>query len=254
MKRIHIFLLASLLSVSGISFGQKLSPLVLPSLEELPDSLKGRDLIELSIVFNTDKNPAMHNFIDVYKRNFDPVRDTVHRVFEIGVFNGASHKMWKCYFDSAEVYGIDIREKPWVEKLGIHVQIADQENRVDLQRFIDSSGGQFDIIIDDGGHTMGQQQVSLGFLFQHLKPGGLYIVEDVHTSIPKFYQGFGVNGDQSNSTLTMINGYVSTEKINSAFMLPEEMLYLEKNLEYVELYKRKNQLHSTLCVFKKKKK
>ena len=223
------------------------------SLEKLPDSLKGWDVVELSKLFKTDKEPAMHNFIDVYKRHFDPIRDSVTRVFEIGIFNGASHKMWKCYFDSAEVYGIDIRPKPWVEKLGIHTYIANQANREDLQTFIDSSGGQFDIIIDDGGHRMNHQQVSLGFLFKHLKPGGLFIIEDVHTSIPKFYDGFGVEPSLENTTLTMINNYIMNERIVSEYMLEDEIKYLQLNIEYVELYKRKNSMHSTLCVFKKKK-
>lgn len=255
MRIIQLLLIAFMTVSSGWSYGQKkLSPLVMPSLTELPDSLKGKGLEELSVIFNTDKNPSMHNFIDVYARHFDPIREDVHRVFEIGVFNGASHKMWKCYFDSVEVYGIDIKEKPWIERLGIQVFIANQSNRSHLQRFVDSTGGQFDIIIDDGGHTMEQQQVSLGFLFKHLKPGGLYIVEDVHTSIPKFYdqETYGVEPSLENTTLTLVNNYVMTEKVNSGYMLPAEMIYMEQNIEYVELYKRKNSMHSTLCVFKKK--
>ncbi len=225
-----------------------------PQLMKLPDSLKGRDIIELSEIFKTDKAPSMHNFIDVYKRHFDPIRDSVHRVFEIGIFNGASHKMWKCYFDSVEVYGIDIRQKPWVEKLGIHTFIANQAKREDLDKFIEFSGGEFDIIIDDGGHWMNHQQVSLGYFFEHLKPGGLFVIEDVHTSIPKFHDGFGVKPSLENTTLTMINEYIMTEKIVSEYMLPEEIKHLQFNIEYIELYKRKNSLHSTLCVIKKKEK
>jgi len=223
-----------------------------PALEKLPDSLKGRDLIELSSLFGTDKQQAMHNFVDVYRRHFDPIRDSVHRIFEIGIFNGASHRMWKCYFDSAEVYGIDIRPKLWLEQLGIHTYITNQADRVQLQEFIDTTGGQFDIIVDDGGHRMNHQQISLGFLFEHLKPGGLYIIEDVHTSIPNFYNGFGADSLLENTTLTMINHFVMTEKIVSEYMLPEEIRYLQRNIEYVELYKRKNPMHSTLCLFKKK--
>lgn len=231
---------------------QDYTPLRLPTLDSLPDSLRNYSLIDLSEVFGTDKQPSMHNFIDVYDRYLTPLQDSVHRVFEIGIFNGASHKMWKCFFDSAEVYGIDIKEKPWVEKLGIHTYIANQANREDLQGFIDFSGGQFDVIIDDGGHFMDHQQVSLGFLFEHLKPGGLYIIEDVHTSIPKFYRGFGVDSTQSNTTLKVILDYIETERIESVYMTEEEERYLQFNIDFVELHKRKNGMHSTLCVIRKK--
>lgn len=247
----HSVLVIALI-VSAVGHSQELNPLRLPTLDSLPDSLRNYNLIELSEIFGTDKQPSMHNFIDVYDRYLTPLRDSVHRVFEIGIFNGASHKMWKCFFDSAEVYGIDIKPKPWVEKLGIHTYIADQADRDDLQAFIDSSGGNFDVIIDDGGHFMDHQQVSLGFLFKHLKPGGLFIIEDVHTSIPNFYRGFGVDSTQSNTTLKVILDYLTTERIQSEYMLREEMLYLERNIEFVELHKRKNGMHSTACVIRKK--
>jgi hypothetical protein len=40
----------------------------------------------------------------------------------------------------------------------------------------------FDIIVDDGGHTMAQQTTSLVHLLRKVKSGGLYIIEDLHTS------------------------------------------------------------------------
>ena len=232
----------------------QLTELRSPTLTALPDSLHKRDLVELSELFNTDKQPSLHNFIELYDRNLTPLQDSVHRILEIGIFNGASHKMWKCFFDSAEVYGIDIREKPWVEKLGIHTYIADQSDREDLQTFIEASGGEFDVIIDDGGHFMDHQQVSLGFLFQHLNEGGLYIVEDVHTSIPAYYDGFGRDSTLSNTTLNIFNDYIMTEDIESEYMMKEETTYLETWIDYIEIYKRKNSMHSTAVVIRKKKK
>ena len=44
---------------------------------------------------------------------------------------------------------------------------------------------QFDVIIDDGSHRPDHQQIALGFLFPHLRSGGLYFIEDLMTN------GFG---------------------------------------------------------------
>lgn len=240
--------------VFAFAANAQLTELRSPALTELPDSLHKRDLIELSELFNTDKQPSFHNFIDLYDRHLTPLQDSVHRILEIGIFNGASHKMWKCFFDSVEVYGIDIKQKPWVEKLGIHTYIADQANREDLQMFVDSSGGKFDVIIDDGGHYMDHQQVSLGFLFEHLNEGGLFIIEDVHTSIPAYYDGFGRDSTLSNTTLKIFTDYIMTEDIDSEYMTDEEKVYLETWIDYIEIYKRKNSMHSTAVVIRKKKK
>ena len=58
-------------------------------LKELPDSLQDKGLIELAKIFNTDKQATWHNFIDTYDRNFSPIQDSVKRILEIGIFNGA---------------------------------------------------------------------------------------------------------------------------------------------------------------------
>jgi len=249
------FLILLLMIVAGHgAYAQKVDKkLISPNLEELPDSLKGKTLTELSNLFGTDKRPSMHNFIEIYERNFFPIKDSIKKFFEIGIFNGASHKMWKCYFPNAEVYGIDIKEKPWVAKLGIHTSITNQGNRDDLQAFVEEFGSDFDVILDDGSHIVRHQQVSLAALFKHLKPGGLYIIEDVHTSLPEFYNdNFEVDSTGSNTTLKMINNYIATEKIVSEYMTVEEIRYLEQNIEYVDLSKRKSGMHSTLCIFRKK--
>jgi predicted O-methyltransferase YrrM len=44
------------------------------------------------------------------------------------------------------------------------------------------SGVLYDLIVDDGGHSMKQQQASLEGLWDALKPGGVYIIEDLLTS------------------------------------------------------------------------
>ena len=130
--------------------------------------------------------------------------------------------------------------------------IADQSKREDLRKFIDKYDGQYDIIIDDGGHTMDQQQISFGFLFKYLKKGGIYVIEDVHTSLTKYYKGFGVNEFSSNSTYTMIVQYMSTGNITSEYLQQDEINYIRTNIEFCELIYITNSMHSMMCVIKKK--
>ena len=221
------------------------------------DTVQRLSLLEMCSDFPTDKCPDGHNFIETYDRLFEPMRDTMGRFFEIGILNGVSHLMWRNYFpESTEIFGIDIRD--YSERSagsGISTMVADQANREDLQSFIDSLGGHFDVILDDGGHAMDHQQISLAFLFKHLEPGGYYIIEDVHTSLPAFYPDpfFKVDENETNTTLYMIEWYMRTNQIVSQYMTDEERKYLEETIHSVELKFEQTRHHSILCIIQKKK-
>ncbi|KAI1839341.1 hypothetical protein JX266_014448, partial [Neoarthrinium moseri] len=58
---------------------------------------------------------------------------------------------------------------------------GDQGNTVFLREVIDKTGGDFDIIVDNGGHTMSMQILSLKALWPSTKPGGIYFIEDLET-------------------------------------------------------------------------
>jgi 2-polyprenyl-3-methyl-5-hydroxy-6-metoxy-1,4-benzoquinol methylase len=45
---------------------------------------------------------------------------------------------------------------------------------------IAKKGGPFDFIIDDGSHVGQHITTSFKMLWQHLKPGGYYFIEDLH--------------------------------------------------------------------------
>tara|TARA_B110000908_G_scaffold170256_1_gene229266 strand:+ start:690 stop:3299 length:2610 start_codon:yes stop_codon:yes gene_type:complete len=223
--------------------------------EPLRENRNWTSLAEMCEAFPTDKCSNGHNFIEEYDVLFAPMRDTMDKFFEIGILNGVSHLMWNEYFPNARVYGIDIWDYSEKSKgTGIETFVADQSNRDDLQAFIDKYGGGFDVILDDGGHAMDHQQVSFGFLFKHLNPGGYYIIEDVHTSLPNYYPdpAFKVNEDESNTTLKMLENFVRNSNIVSQYMTVEEMAYIEENIETMDISYRITRHHSIMCVIKKK--
>lgn len=80
------------------------------------------------------------------------------------------------------------------ETTGATIYAGDQADPVFLQKFMDETGGDFDVIIDDGGHTMGQQRTSLEYLWKIVKPGGIYFVEDLQTSFMRNYGGDSSGG------------------------------------------------------------
>lgn len=89
---------------------------------------------------------------------------------------------------------------------GATIVVGDQGDPNVLQSFIAQHGNDFDIIIDDGGHTMQQQMISLQILWQAIRPGGMYFCEDLETSWRPFFGGNPVAaaGVGENTMLRMV--------------------------------------------------
>ena len=121
----------------------------------------------------------------------------------------------------------------------IFTHYADQSSREDLKKFIEEHGGDFDIIIDDGYHFQEHQQISFGFLFPYLKPGGVYIIEDMiipherYKNVSKEKRwGIEDNINFTDATLNVLLNFLETGKLkNSPYMTDEEKKYIEDNTE-----------------------
>jgi hypothetical protein len=209
-------------------------------------------LAKLCMVHATDKCPDIHNYVELYGVFFRPLRKRAERVLEIGVLDGESVRLWEAYFPRATIFGIDIEDTSQYETERIRTFVADQANREQLSQFIDEHGSAFDIVIDDGGHTMEQQQVSFGFFFPHLRSKGIYIIEDIHTSFPELHSGYGVDEDAGNSTFTMIANFVREGSFSSRYLSAPELAALNSEVDHCLYSYRPNQYHSDffLCVKK----
>lgn len=148
-----------------------------------------RTLDRLAVEAGADKSSFYHNYTEVYARYFAPLQEKPIKFLEIGIHQGASVKLWEEYFKNADLHFMDITlDRVCYTSSRSHYHLCDQENPAELQQFIKKSGGAFDIIIDDGGHKMNQQITSFATLFPVLKSGGIYVIEDLHTS---YWDGWG---------------------------------------------------------------
>lgn len=141
-------------------------------------------LTELGSLYGTDK--VKSGFCGFYHGLLAGSRESVAKVLEIGVLRGASLRMWRDYFPNATVHGLELERTGFANEERMVVHQGDQASRPSLNRLIARIGTGFDLIVDDGGHTMEQQQVSLAALFPHVRPGGLYVIEDLPTSFSEW--------------------------------------------------------------------
>lgn len=122
-----------------------------------------------------------HRYDVPYHYLFERMRNTATSVFEIGVYKGQSLKSWRRYFPQAQIVGMDLKPRPKeLPQEILHYQ-GDQGDRELLDR-IAKQHGPFDLIIEDGSHTMKHQKQCAVWLWPHVKVGGVYVCEDLHTS------------------------------------------------------------------------
>lgn len=131
-------------------------------------------------------------YLEEWERLFSPYQAQTIRILEIGIQNGGSLEIWGKYFVKAEkIVGCDIDpkcENLKFDDFRISVIVGDA-NADDCERKITELSPTFDIIIDDGSHRSSDIVRSFGRYFPSLSEGGLYVVEDMHTSYWKKFEG-----------------------------------------------------------------
>ena len=139
-----------------------------------------KSLHELGNFHRTDKA----HFHDYYNRFYQKTFESFHKkcdLLEIGVLDGGSLKVWKDFFTEGTIHGIDINEIE-LNSERIKTFVVDQSKEEDLYNF-SHRGYEYDVIIDDGSHKMYDVQITAQILFKNLKSGGLFIIEDLQTSL-----------------------------------------------------------------------
>jgi hypothetical protein len=138
-----------------------------------------KTLDEIALQFGTDKSSQGHNYTPYYDMFFSPLRDKAITLMEIGIWEGASLKMWEEYFTKAVIWGADIEEKKQYRTPRIATIELNQSSKDSLESFAKPMyGHSVDIIIDDGSHNAEDQILSFKTLFPFLEPGGMYCIED----------------------------------------------------------------------------
>lgn len=163
------------------------------------------DLCKIMHHHGSDKS-NFHTYTRLYNELFKDLRDSNIKLFEVGIGSkninipsnmcgfsfakpGGSLRGWKEWFRNGEIYGADIDKDILFTEDRIKCFYTDQLDPDTIQQTWAEIGEdvQFDIMIDDGLHTFEANDTFIKNAIHKLRPGGLYVVEDVmFVDIPKF--------------------------------------------------------------------
>ena len=132
----------------------------------------------------TDKN-TVHSYLDIYQTLFADKQTTATHVLEIGIYLGGSIKLWSDFFQNANVYGLDCMnlQDGWEgirhnEEIQLLTSIDAYDEPFFSKEFLDTNL-QFDLVLDDGPHTLESMQKFIRMYSQILKEDGILVIEDI---------------------------------------------------------------------------
>jgi hypothetical protein len=128
------------------------------------------------------------HYFELYERHLARFRGREVHLVEVGIFSGGSIDMWRAYLgDGCHVYGVDIEPAcKSYERPGVDVFIGDQADPQFWAR-LRAEVPYVDVLIDDGGHLPHQQMTTLEAMLPHIRPGGVYVCEDVQGESNAFH-------------------------------------------------------------------
>ncbi len=111
-------------------------------------------------------------------------------IVELGIQRGGSSVLFHHLANAEKLVGIEIDENrltaidEYIEKNGLTDTLKfyhgiDQSDSTALKAVIkDEFASGIDFIIDDASHLLDETRASFNVLFPHLRPGGIYVIED----------------------------------------------------------------------------
>jgi hypothetical protein len=186
-----------------------------------------------------DQHGVKHAYANFYEKYLHNKRESTELILEIGICGGKSLKAWEKYFSTAHIIALDIHDKSQFNNERIHTFTLDQSDEKQLQHFVkecQENGYEFDSILDDGSHHMLDQQISFGYLFPLLKSGGVYFIEDLHTSLADpntslYWKPLDIQENRKNTTLFWL-----MESFNSIYLSDEQNQYAQENIHIIDIH------------------
>jgi hypothetical protein len=146
--------------------------------------------------YGSDKGFRLHNYTPVYSAMLHLRQGQPLRIFELGLGTndpqapstmginarpGASLRGWRELFPQASIYGADIDRSILFREDRISTFYCDQCDPAAIQELWSQPELRegMDFIIEDGLHTFEANVSFLEGSLQRLRPGGVYVVEDV---------------------------------------------------------------------------
>lgn len=204
-------------------------------------------LDEIAIKHNCDKSSLHHDYCRIYEKYFAemPMNGNFLEIgyggYDDPFKGGESARMWLEAYPNISLAVSEIHHKENIPE-GANIYYVDlSAPKPDCMTYVPYQ----DIIIDDGSHRNADIIGAFKNLWPILNPGGLYCVEDLHSSYDPFYEDSDMMPGSGNTAMRFFTQLAHS--VNMDFIDPYMFVAhdLYDDIDYIHFYKE-------LVIIKKK--
>lgn len=224
---------------------------MLPSVNESLPTFE--DILETHQGKVTDK---WSGYGRIYTTALADLRKRPASLLEVGVQNGGSLEVWGRFLHpDSIIVGCDINSACGTltfSSENIKVVVGDVTDPATTRALLEVSTV-WDVIVDDGSHRSDEVVAAFRVLFPRLRPGGVYVIEDLHASYWPEYGGGFRRGGTSIEFLKELVDLVNLDHWNSGRMVGHPDAQPSTDSVQVGHYEVSSiAFHDSLCVVTKK--
>ena len=216
------------------------------------DFLFKKDLNFLFEYFNSDKGEYFinqysqpykkksirkkaHAYTKFYESYFKNIKDNKLNIIEIGSYYGNASAALFFYFKNSYIYSADINPDMYLYKSkrvnNFFLNNSEQES---LEKNLINKKITFDIIIEDASHMLKDQIITLFMLFKVLKPGGIFVVEEI--DFPEKFLNMRQN-QEAPDLKSILKNVLLNQDFSSKYINDEEKSYFLNNYKSIDFFK-----------------
>ena len=176
-----------------------------------------------------------HAYSRFYENYFKNIKTNNLNIIEIGSFYGNASAALFFYFKNSIIFGADINPDMYLYKSKrLKNFFLNNSERVSIEKNLINKKIKFDIIIEDASHMLKDQIITLFMLFKILKPGGIFIIEEI--DFPEKYLNMRENQELPDLK-SILKNVLLNKNFSSKYVKDEEKKYFLNNYKSIDFFK-----------------
>ena len=222
----------------------------LENLEISDSNLLNLTLNDLFEYFNSDKGNFFlnqytrsrkknkiqgHQYAFFYDKYFTDIKNNQLNILELGSFKGGAAAAFSFFFKNSKIYSGDLYPDifNFYSKKIVNFKI-DTSSEESINKFVEKVNLKYDIVIEDAGHFLKDQIISLFLLFKTLKPKGIFVIEEL--DFPDTRQDMNIYNEKP-TLRQILNCVINKQDFFSKYIKNSDKEYFLKNFNSIEIFK-----------------